>query len=146
MIELHCPDYEVSLDKIEKFITDNDASGVFKTRFIHINNFLKHFVKLRSVGQILTFQKDEELVGLCSWVIVDTERKKEINKTTWTLPDNVSTGDIFYVDVCILRPPASIFKVKKIFDEKYREGIKEICWANMIRNQRVRIKLSGGNR
>ena len=144
MIEFITNDESLTVKEIDKFIELNDTHGAFKTRYKWHDNFEKHFEKLISVKQIVTFRQDKQLIGLCSWMLVDKEQEIEINKTTWAMPDNVVDGNIIYIDICILRKPANIFKIKEFLDKKYRSRVNEVFWTNIPGSRFFRLKFKGG--
>jgi hypothetical protein len=132
--------------EIEKFIEENDVHHVFDTRFRWHENFVRHWEQLIAVDQIVTFRNsdNDRLMGLCSYCLVDNENKRHINKAKWTLPENISKGDIFYFDVCLLKTGASMFKIKKYLSAKYKSLVKQVFWFNAPSGRWVRINFKGG--
>ena len=146
MIVFSSNDLFLSTNQIEKFIDKRDKEGHFATKDRWHENFEDHFNKLMNVRQVITYREKGDLVGLCSWALVDNKSKQKINKSRWLLPENVSEGDILYVDTCLLQAPASIFKVKRFLEEKYRPGIKEVFWYDMPHSRVFRLKFKGGGK
>ncbi len=146
MIEFLEEDDTITVPEIEKFIEENDVHHVFDTRFHWHENFVRHWEKLLSVDQIVTFRNSDNnrLMGLCSYCLVNNDNKKHINKTKWTLPENISKGDIFYFDVCLLKTGASMFKIKKYLSAKYKSSVKQVFWFNAPSGKFVRINFKGG--
>ena len=146
MIEFVGEDNTLTIPEIEKFIEENDVHHVFDTRFRWHDEFVRHFEQLLAANQIVTFRKNEDqrLMGLCSYCLVDGQRKKDINKTKWLLPEDISTGDIFYFDVCLLKSGASMFKIKEYLGRKYKQSVKEVFWFNVPSSRVVKITFKGG--
>lgn len=144
MIELYSEDDWITIPEIDDFMEKYDTHGVFKTRHGWKDNFILHFNKIIATNQILTLRDGDKLVGLCSWAIVDEQRKKDINKTTWALPDNIVDGNILYIDVCLIKSPASIYKFKRFLDRKVRPNVNEIFWFNSPGGRVYRLMLKGG--
>lgn len=144
MIEFIPEDESLTIEEIDRFIENYDVHRVFSTRHRWRENFESHFKKLIDVKQIVTFREDGNLIGLCSWALVDKQRKQQINKTTWDLPDNVVEGDIIYIDVCLLKSPASIYKIKKFLERKLKPSAKEVYWFNSPGSRVFRQKFKGG--
>ena len=134
----------LSVKEIEELIQEKDVKGVFATRHRWRANFVKYFQKMIAVKQIVTFRRDGELVGLCSWLMVDDDRKLQINKTTWRIPDNVVEGNIIYVGVCILSEGASIFKVKKFLERRVKPMADQVVWNDMYHGRFFKATLKGG--
>lgn len=146
MIEFLKEDENLTIAEITKFIEENDVHHVFDTRFHWPENFIRHWDRLIALKQIVTFRNSDNkrLMGLCSYCLVDNDNKKQINKTKWTLPDNISKGDIFYFDVCLLKTGASMFKIKEYLSEKYKSSVKQVFWFNAPSGRWVRINFKGG--
>jgi hypothetical protein len=137
-------DRDLTVEEIERFIDLTDTFGVFGTKDKYHGNFVKHFEKLLKVNQVLTFREDGKLIGLCSWAMVDRDRKQDINKTRWELPENVTGGDILYIDICLLKTGAEILKIKRFFNAKYRASVKEVFWFDIPHSRVFRTKITGG--
>ena len=146
MIEFMKEDNILTIKEIEKFIEENDVHHVFDTRFHWHHNFVRHWEKLIAANQVVTFRNSDNnrLMGLCSYCLVKDENKKEINKSRWTLPDDISNGDIFYFDVCLLKTGASMFKIKQYLSDKYKSSVKKVFWFNSPSGRVVRINFKGG--
>ncbi|MFA6100385.1 MAG: hypothetical protein WC750_05990 [Patescibacteria group bacterium] len=137
-------DDQLTVKEIEKFIEENDVHRVFSTRFRWHGEFVRHFEKLIAAKQILIFRQNGRLAGMCSWALVNNHRKKDINKSRWTLPDNVSEGNILYIDVCLLQSGASIFKIKTHFMRNLWPVFDEVFWYNIPNSKVFRLKIKGG--
>lgn len=117
----------ILIREIREFVLEQEVFQKSAKQFP--DNFKEHWERLREVNQIMLFG---EIEGICSWAIIREEDKKDINKIRWILPDNISSGNVLYIDVCVLTKGASIFKIKKLFEEMgYRKFIKEVFWFNM---------------
>lgn len=133
-----------SPEEISAFLTEHDIHGSFKTRHNFPENFVNHFNQIISLKQILVFREQEKLSGFCSWVFTDEKHKKEINKTTWKLPDNITDGDILYIDACCLTNRSDMFKLTKRLKHLYRKHIKEVFWFNIPGGRVFKLKFKGG--
>lgn len=137
-------DHKITIPEIDAFIEKEDVKRVFTTRYKYRDNFELHFKKIIAVRNMVTFRNDGKLTGLCSWVLVDDESKKDINKLTWLLPDNISRGDILYVDICLLNSAANIFDVRRFLKEKYADKVRKVYWFNMSSRRIFQLDLKGG--
>ena len=132
MIDFFLEDQTVTIPEIDQFIDQVDQQEVFSTRLIHNENFGKYFEKLIKLGQVATFRDvdDGRLRGFLAWMIVDEDRKKEVNKINWKIPDNVSSGDIFFVGACALQYPQNMWILKEHFKRKIQRDfpqVKKVC-------------------
>jgi hypothetical protein len=135
---------EITVDEIDEFIEENDRYEIFSTRKKWPYGFKKHFEKLIQKKQIVTFREGRKLLGFCSWMLVNEKTKLDINKTTWAMPNDISSGDILYIDVCVIKEPASIFKIKDFLSKKYRHQIKQVFWFDIANSRVFFIKFKGG--
>lgn len=122
----------ISMDDIVDFVLRN-GEGHFDSAKFYMKNFLEHWRRLIENDLVMVFvDNNEEITGVCSWAVMWDKDKRDINKTRWILPDNIAVGNVLYIDVCVLTKGASIFKIKKLFEEMgYRKFIKEVFWFNM---------------
>lgn len=134
-------DSKLTVAEIEHFISWHKDGNLFAHRHRYIKNFIDHFQLLINARQVLTYREAGALFGFCSWVLVDSARKKEINKSDWTLPSNVSSGDLLYVDVCLLSKRASIYRIKEYLEKNVRPYVRQVYWYNM--KQRKHFSVSG---
>ena len=121
----------LTVPEIEHFISRHDANGFFGSRELYYKNFTEHFLRLLKAEQVLAVRDNNKLIGFCSWAVVHREDKQKINKVRWLLPEDISSGDILYIDVCVLEPQASIHKIKAYLRERYLGSIREVFWYNM---------------
>lgn len=130
------------LAAVVDFIKNNDIYGSFKSIATYRQNFVDHMKKLLEVGQIMVCEVDGDLRGLCSWIITDDKRFLEINKIRWTMPENISAGNILYVDTIVLSDGISVFGIKRKFEDMgYRNFIKEVKWFNMVSGHKFNSKI-----
>lgn len=133
MIVMTDDDKKLTVNEIDWFIEIRDQEkGIFSTRHRWKKNFNNHMKKIIEEKQILSFRDDstKALQGICGWLIVDDDRRHKINKTTWEIPENISEGNIFYGDICILFHDADIFKIRKFLNNKYAGKLDYIYWLN----------------
>lgn len=143
-MEFLVDDPTLTVKEIEKLIEETDVHRAFSSRFTWHANFVKHFEQILKAKQIVCFRHKGMLMGICSWAIVTRESKKDINKSRWTLPENISEGDMFYVDVCLLRGDANIHQIKDYLKARYRPTVKEVFWYNVPSGKRFRLLFKGG--
>ncbi len=144
MIEFTDDDQDLTIKEIDRFIEEMDVQNFFHTRKVWHENFIKHFEKIMAARQVLTFRRERKLVGLCSYCIITKDREHDINKVRWTLPENISEGNIFYIDICLLRKRASIFKIKDYLVDKYKPMASEVFWYDMPHRKVFRLNFKGG--
>lgn len=134
----------ISPDEIGEYVLENDINNHFKSAHYHWDNYIKHWTRLKEANQIM-FLLDEggtRVEGMCSWAIVSEEGVKGINKVSWELPEVIQSGDILYVDICVLQKRGTIYLIKKKFNEMgYRSFIKEVLWFNMPGGHLYRQKI-----
>ena len=138
---------KLTFEEVEQLISEVDVHNVFYSRHQYWGNYRTHFESLIDANQILTCRNEKgKLVGLCSWMIVDSDRRNDINKVTWAMPKNFGEGDILYLDVCILKDSNNIFKIRKFLRSRYQSKIKEVFWFNMPNGRVFRLIFKGGPR
>lgn len=133
MIVMTDDDKILTVREIDWFIEFRDyEKRIFSNRHRCKENFENHMKRIMEAKQLLSFRDDftKELQGICGWLIVDDERRHKINKTTWDIPDNISEGNIFYGDICVLFHDANIFKIREFLNNKYAGQIDYIYWLN----------------
>ena len=113
------------------FTLGHNTKGRFNSALYHYDNFVAHIKKIVKCKQVLSFYKQDKLIGVCGWVLIDSI--KDMNKLRWTFPDDISSGRILYVTFAVMTEGASVLKIKKYFDENVRHRIDKACWNNSIR-------------
>lgn len=128
-------DPDITVGEIESLFRVFDKDKRFQSRYYWRKQFNEHFNKLINLGQVITFRDRGRLTGFCTWVLTDEDRKNDINKSRWTLPENVSEGDILYIDNAVIDERDNIFQVKKYFSENYKHTVKKVFWFNSGRGR-----------
>jgi hemolysin-activating ACP:hemolysin acyltransferase len=144
VIDFLTNDEKLTISEIGKLMEQYDTHRVFETRHRWRKEFEEHFRRIIEARQVVTFRENEKLVGFCSWAIVDKERKLDINKARWTLPEDISSGDILYIDACVLRSPSNIFKIREYLTKEVVPLVKEVYWFNSPGGRVFRSKFNGG--
>lgn len=121
-----------------EFILDNDERDCFSSAYYHINKFIRHFNRLVAANQILVFFEGE-LLGVCSWARVWEKDLPKLNKISWDMPEDITTGDILYIDTCVLKRHCDILKIKDFFEKSgFRKFIREVLWFDVPRGKVLR--------
>ena len=134
----------ILVSEIEAFINEHDKKGVFSTKDKHPVEFRVHFQRIIEAGQMVAMYDRHGLCGFCSWVICDGRTKHDINKSKWTLPNDISSGNILYIDICILVRDASIFDIKNRLAKMCREkNIDKVFWYDIPHGRVFSSQLKG---
>ena len=140
-------DRQVTVDQIEKLMDRYDKRGVFRTRHNYGVGFRAHFNRLIAAGQVMTAKMwaNRKMVhGFLSWILIDEQRKKDVNKVMWVLPEDCSQGDILYITACLTAERGGVYKFRERLTAKLKDKVKEVIWFNTERGKFVRIKVKGG--
>lgn len=129
-------DKTVDVDEIETLMDTYDSDGVFTTRKLYIKNFYIHIIKLIHCGHMMTFRDDNGyLRGFCSWILVDKESKKDINKVRWILPKEIGYGNILYIPLCLTTSTFMIHVIRNSLTEQFKDKVNEVFWFNVGRGK-----------
>lgn len=103
-------------------------------------NFLKHIDRLYDCKQIL-MQRNVSggLVGLCGWARINPADETQVNKITWELPDDISTGTILHITFCIV-VGGRTHMFRRELNQLLGTEIDEIHWFNLSKNKYIRRK------
>jgi hypothetical protein len=84
---------------------------------------------------MMIFRRDDgNIIGICGWVLINDT--KDVNKLTWTLPEDITNGDILYITIAVLTNGISTLKIKKIFEEMgIKKRIKRVFWINSLKRK-----------
>lgn len=137
-------DPRVTIDEIDTFIEEMDVERFFESRKKWREGFVHHFRKILAARQYIVFRRHGKMTGFCSWIITDKKNEPKIVKTRWLLPDTITEGDIFYIDICLLKRKASIFKIKDYLVEQYKSRVSEVFWYDMPHRKVFRLAFKGG--
>ena len=113
---------------ISDYIFDHNDKGQFNSALYHRDNFGKHIRRLLEVKQVLIFKSGDELKGVCGWALVNDMSK--VNKLRWTLPEDITNGNILYVSFAALDKESNIFNIKTFFEtNRFRNKINRVFWG-----------------
>lgn len=137
-------DPQLTIDELDQFIEDIDHNKFFASRKHWSAEFVVHCQRIFAAKQYIVFRRHGKISGFCSWVRTTREDESKIVKNRWLLPETITEGDIFYIDICLLSRKASIFKIKDYLVEKYKPMASEIFWFDMPHRKVFRLKFKGG--
>jgi hypothetical protein len=131
------------LHDIVYFVLRNDVSSNLSSVYYFPDNFVKHLSEVGKQGQLVVdLDNDGEIRGMCSWVYLDDERVKDINKLRWQYSDSISEGDIFYVTLCVLKQGSSIFKLReKIKQLVVGKNLTRASWTNLSKKKAFKRRI-----
>ena len=129
------------INEIDNFIVKNDVNHVFtETRHQWRWNYFLHLARLYQANQIIIQRNDKgQIIGICGWILVSPEDEHRINKTTWSLPKNISDGSNLYVTICVVNG-GNIQKFRKELSEKFGDKVDEVIWVDVENKKFVRRK------
>lgn len=115
------------LNEVKEFVKTNDRYGNFRSINYYPSGFCSHLRKVLGVGQMAVGRgEDGKIVSLLTWVLVD--EITEINKVTWSLPKEITSGKILYITLCVIKE-GSTFDMRSMF---YKMGmhkrVDEVMW------------------
>lgn len=125
--------------EIDDFILKNDKEGrLTETRFIYFDNYIKLLERLYDANQILTqYDKFGNIIGVCGWARVNKEDEDGINKVSWVMPNNITTGNNLYIVFCVITT-GNIYIFRKILSESIGKFIDEVYWFNTPKHKFTR--------
>lgn len=127
--------------EIDKFIVDNDKDKRFsETREQYYWNYTLHLSRLLKADQIIIQRNDRgKIVGICGWIQINENDERYINKITWSLPKNISEGNIIYIPFCIIQN-GDIFRIRKELYRRFKNVVDEVYWFDSRKAKFIRIK------
>lgn len=129
------------VSEIANFIIQNDTNNkLIAVVDKYYWNFLKHIDRLYDKDQILMQRSvSGDLVALCGWARIRSTDEAQLNKITWALPDDISTGNILHITFCIVHGGQTHLFRRELNKMMGRE-IDQICWFNLPKNKYFRRK------
>ena len=132
-------DTDFIVEDVYRFILNTPAE-TFESCVLWKNNFVRYLRRLYDENFIFVYHEGNEIKGLCGWFLTDDDNKDYINKIRWTLPEDITSGDVLYVGFCILTENCEMLKIKEKFKEiGIRDKIKEAIW---FRKKWVRLGIN----
>lgn len=124
-----------SSEFIARFVLDNDKDGLFKSARLNKEEFINAVSRMNKENQVIAFNNNGILSGVLGWCFTTEERKHELGKQVWRLPDNITDGDILYLSFIATIGNCDVLAVKKLFKDigvtkriNYRRGFTKNGW------------------
>ena len=129
------------INEVDNFIVRNDKNKIFMpTRQQYRWNYFLHLARLYKSEQLFIQRNEkDQIIGICGWILVDKEDEKKINKTTWSLPRNISDGNNLCITICVLSG-GKIHEFRKEFRRRFAEKVNEVFWFDIPNNKFFRRK------
>lgn len=110
--------------EIASFVIDNDKDKLFLSAKANFQSFVDAVQKMQDVGQIIVFNNNG-LWGVLGWCFTSEERKNELSKQVWRLPENIVDGDILYLSFIATNGNCNVLAVRKLLleDLNYKDRI-----------------------
>lgn len=124
MIQPELNKQQFSQSDIANFVIDNDTKGLFKSAALHKTEFAIAIRQMNDAGQIIVWRYGSELHGALGWCFTTDDRKHELSKQVWRLPENIVNGDILYLSFIATKGNCDVLAVKKMFEDMgYRKRV-----------------------
>ena len=125
--------------EVEKFISENDKK-YFETRRQWYKNYYRQLMRLIDKNQLLIERDgDNNIIGICGWARIKKSDEWKINKIRWSLPDNITDGDILYISFCVLKG-GHVHNIRRELKRRYDHEVNETFWFSIANNRYVRLK------
>lgn len=113
-----------SQSDIVSFVINNDTRGLFKSAALHKTEFAVAVRAMNDVSQVIVWRDGMELKGVLGWCFTTEERKHELSKQVWRLPQDIVNGDILYLSFIATKGNCDVLAVKKMFEDMgYRKRV-----------------------
>lgn len=129
------------VNEVNNFIVKNDKKEAFlKTRQEYSWNYFEHLDRLYNANQLF-IQRNAvgEIIGICGWLLVNREDEDKINKTTWSLPKDISSGNNLCITICVING-GNINDFRREFRRRFANMVDEVFWFDIPNNKFVRRK------
>ena len=129
------------INEVDNFIVKNDTKKVFyETRQQYRWNYFLHLARLYKANQLFIQRNEkDQIIGICGWILVNKEDEDKINKTTWSLPRNISEGENLCITICVLSG-GNIHEFRREFRKRFAETVNEVFWFDIPNKKFVRRK------
>lgn len=120
--------------EIADYILSHNVEHRLDSALYWNDNFNLHIQRLVDAGQMILFLDGDEIRGACGWACVN--KAEGINKIRWELPENITSGRILYITLCVLDEKSNMFLVKKFFEDiGMRDKIDRVFWYNSVKRK-----------
>lgn len=129
------------INEVDNFIVKNDTKRVFyETRQKYRWNYFLHLERLYKARQLF-IQRNEvgQIIGICGWILINKEDEHKINKTTWSLPEEISNGENLCITICVING-GNMNELRREFRKRLTDKVDEIFWFDIPHNKFVRKK------
>lgn len=113
-----------SAEEIASFVIDNDDDDIFLSARANKKEFIRAITRMNDIKQVITFDNNGQIWGVLGWCFTTEERKHELSKQIWRLPENILDGEILYLSFISTKGNCNILGIKKMFEDMgYRKRI-----------------------
>lgn len=129
------------INEVDNFIVKNDTKKLFaETRIQWKWNYFLHLSRLYKAGQLFIQRNDkDQIIGICGWILVKPEDEHKINKTTWVLPRDISSGENLCITICVING-GNIHEFRREFRKRFADTVKEAFWIDIENKKFIRRK------
>ena len=125
--------------EIERFISTY-GGNYFETRKTHAENYYRQLLHLLDKDQIFIERNSNgDLISVCGWARIHAEDRWRVNKVNWTLPEEITQGELLYISFCVVYE-GDVHNIRRELRRRCGREVSEVYWFNAPNNRFVRLR------